>query len=172
LSGKEMDLKGLLEQKKSGILQRWVDLTLETYPPEAQDFLRKQEDPFANPVGSTIRGGLEEIYRELLLGADSQIGPLLEGIVKIRAIQNFSPSVAIAFLPFLKQVIKEGLRKEIQENRLFGELWELEARIDKLTLQAFDLYMGCREKIYQIRIKELKNGSGRFGERMNSLQKT
>ena len=167
-----MDLKVLLTQKRSSILQRWIDLTLKTYPPDAQNFLRRQEDPFANPVGSTIRDGIEGIYKELLLGADSQIGSFLEGIVKIRAIQNFSPSVAIAFLPFLKQVIKEELGKEIQENWLFGELWELEARIDKLTLQAFDLYMRYREKIYQIRIKELKNGSTRLGEWMNSRQKT
>ncbi len=153
-----MDLKSLLVRKSSGILQKWFDLTLKTYPPDAQDFLGEEGDPFANPVGSTIRSGLEGIYRELLLGVDSQIGPFLESIVKIRAIQNFSPSVAIVFLPFLKQVIKEELGKEIQENWLFGELWELEARIDRLTFQAFDLYMGCREKVYQIRIKELKNG--------------
>jgi hypothetical protein len=167
-----MDLKSLLVRKSPGILQRWFDLTLRTYPPDAQNFLGEEGDPFANPVGSTIRNGLEGIYRELLPGVDAPIGPFMEDIVKIRAIQNFSPSVAIAFLPFLKQVIKEELGKEILENWLFGDLWELEARIDKLTLQAFDLYAGCREKIYQIRIKELTNGSSRFGERMNSLQKT
>jgi hypothetical protein len=153
----EMDLKGLLVGKKSSILQRWLDLTLETYPPEAQNFLGKEGDPFGNPIGSTIRNGLEDIYRELLRGEDSQIGPFLEDIVKIRAIQNFSPSVAIAFLLFLKQVIKEEMGKEIQENWLFGELWELEARIDRLTFRTFDLYMECREKLHRIRIKELKN---------------
>jgi hypothetical protein len=154
-----MDLKGLLLRKKSSILQRWLDLSLETYPPEAQNFLGKERDPFANPIGSTIRNGLEDIYRELLRGEDSQIGPFLEDIVKIRAVQNFYPSVAIAFLPFLKQVIKEEVGKEIQENWLFGELWELEAGIDRLTFRAFDLYMECREKLHQIRIKELKNGA-------------
>jgi hypothetical protein len=152
-----MDLKGLLVRKRSSILQRWFDLTLETYPPEAQNFLGGEGDPFANPTGSTIRNGLEDIYRELLEGGDSQMGPFLEGIVKIRAIQDFSPSVAIAFLPFLKQVIREEVGKEVRENRLFGEIWELEARIDRLTFRAFDLYMECREKLYRIRIKELKN---------------
>jgi hypothetical protein len=154
-----MDLKGLLVRKKSSILQRWLDLTLETYPLEAQNFLGKEGDPFANPIGSTIRNGLEDIYRELLRGQDPQIGPFLEDIVKIRAVQNFSPSVAVAFLPFLKQVIKEEVGKEIQENWLFGELWELEAGIDRLTFRAFDLYMECREKLHRIRIRELKNGA-------------
>jgi hypothetical protein len=36
------------------------------------------------------------------------------------------------------------------------ELSALETRIDRLALLAFDCYMKCREKIYEIRLGELR----------------
>ena len=38
----------------------------------------------------------------------------------------------------------------------FDELTAFENRIDHLSLLAFDLYVGCREKIYEIKANEVK----------------
>ena len=95
-----MKLEKLLSQKKSIILKRWWDTILETYPADAKRFLKKQNDRFSNPVGNTISEETENLYGELLDEQDidpDRISPILDRIIRVRAIQDFSPSQAIAF---------------------------------------------------------------------------
>ncbi len=42
------------------------------------------------------------------------------------------------------------------------ELAALESRIDDMALLAFDLFMGCREKIYELRANEVRNRTVRL----------
>jgi len=121
-------------------------------------FLKKQKDRFANPVGYTISQGIEGLFEELLQGMDSgKVSSFLDNIVRVRAVQDFPPSQAMAFIFLLKKVIKEELKSEIRENGLAEELLIFESKIDALALLSFDIYMKCREKIYEIRVKEVKN---------------
>jgi len=163
-------LTNLLLQKRSTILQKWFHLILETYPADTQRFLKEQKNRFANPVGSTIFHGIEGLFEELLRGMDCEkLLPFLDNIIRIRAVQDFSPSQAIVFIPLLKKIIREELESEIRENRLLEELLEFESRIDQLALQAFDIYMRCREKVYEIQAKELRNRSSKLLERINLI---
>ena len=133
-------------------------MILETYPPDAAKFFKQEGNCFANPVGYTLLGEIEPLYRELLEGLDAEkISPFLDRIIRIRAIQDFSPSEAVAFVYFLKKVIREELASEIHENRLYEDLLKFDSRIDELALIAFDTYMQCREKIYEIRVDEVRN---------------
>jgi hypothetical protein len=66
---------------------------------------------------------------------------------------------------FLKDVIREYTQKEISEARLFNELLLFESKIDMLSLIAFNLYMQCREKIYELKANEMKNRTFRAFER-------
>ncbi len=133
-------------------------MILETYPADTSRFLKKQKDRFANPVGSAISQGIEGLFDELLQGMDSgRVSTFLDNIIKVRAVQDFSPSQAMAFIFLLKKVIREELGGEIQEDGLAEELLRLESRIDILALLSFDIYMKCREKIYEIRVNEVKN---------------
>jgi len=158
-----MNLKKILSQKRSAIQQRWLQLTLETYPKDTLRFLKKQKNRFANPVGSTISKEIENIYEELLKGIDvERVSPILERIIKIRAIQDFTPSQAVSFIFLLKRVIQEELKTEIRENRLSDEVLIFESSIDDLALLGFDIYSKCREKIYELRSKEAKNQVSRL----------
>lgn len=133
-------------------------MILETYPADTSTFLKKQKDRFANPVGSTISQGIEGLFDELLKEMDSdKVSTFLDKIIRVRAVQDFSPSQAMAFIFLLKKVIREELGREIRENGLAEELLKLESRIDILALLSFDIYMKCREKIYEIRVNEVKN---------------
>lgn len=155
-----MKLDKLLSQKKSTILSRWLDSILETYPSYTKRFLKKQSDQFANPVGQTLSKELEKLYQELLSGRDidpDRVSPVLDRIVRIRAIQEFSPSQAVGGLFSLKKVVREELRKEILKHGLSDGLHAFESRIDALMLIAFDVYMVCREKIYEISANQIKN---------------
>ncbi|MBW2145835.1 MAG: RsbRD N-terminal domain-containing protein [Deltaproteobacteria bacterium] len=163
-----MKLENLLSQKKSIVLKKWFYLILETYPADTSRFLKKEKNPFANPVGHTISKEMEALYEELIRGMDyDKVSPFLDNIIRIRAIQNFSPSRAIAFVFLLKKVIRDELGKEIKENRLFEKLVEFESRVDELALLSFDIYMKCREKLYEIRANEVRNRSFRLLERAN-----
>jgi hypothetical protein len=166
-----MKLEDLLKQKASHIRKRWLALIIETYPADSQRFLREQKDRFANPVGTTLARAVETLYHELLHGMDSEkINASLDEIVRIRAVQDFTPARAMAFMFLLKKVLKEELRQEIKESAAAcEELLALESRVDEMALRGFDLYMNCRERIYEIRAKEAKNQVSRLLQKAGLL---
>ena len=152
------NLKNLLSEKRSNILKRWLQSVLETYPADSQRFLKKQKDPFANPIRYTISREIENIFDELLNGMDAErISPMLDRIIRMRAVQDFSPSQALSFVYLLKKVIREELKTEISQGRLFDEFLRFESRIDEMALIGFGIYMTCREKLYEIRANQAKN---------------
>ncbi len=141
-------------------------MVIETYPADTAQFLKSQKDPFANPVGRTILRSLEPLFDELLGGMDGEtLASLLDPIIRIRAIQSFFPSQAIGFIFFLKNAVRENLIKEIAENKIAAELLVFESKIDQLGLIAFNLYMKCREKIYDLKANEIRNRTLRAFER-------
>jgi hypothetical protein len=157
----ETNLQKLLLEKKSDVLKKWLNLLFESYPAEASSFLKKEKDPFANPAAYEFQQGLGGIYEALLGEMDSDsLSAFLDQIVRIRAIQELSPSRAIAFIFLLKNVLRETLGEGIRQNGMFEDLSELESRIDGLALLSFDVYMNRREKIYQMRIDEVKRRVG------------
>jgi len=155
-----MRLNNLLEQRKTTIIKDWFALAVETYPPDTASFLKRQRDPFANPVGRTVSRGLEALFNELLKEMDYEtITSFLDPIIRIRAIQNFSPAQAISFIFLLKKVIRENTKKEVPREQLFNELLLFESKIDQLVMIAFNLYMQCKEKIYDLKANEMRNST-------------
>ena len=163
-----MKLESLLTQKKAAVLEKWRDLIVQTYPADASEFLKRDKDRFNNPVGYTIASGTEGIYDALLEGSTSNVlSSTVDSIIKIRAVQDFSPSQAVAFVFLLKKAIREQLAAEMRENGLSRQLLAFESKIDELALLTFDSYMRCREKIHDIRVNEIRNGTFKLRERIN-----
>lgn len=153
-----MRLNNLLAQRKTAIIKNWFALAVETYPPDTASFLKRQKDPFANPVGKTISRGLEALFNELLSEMDHEtIISFLGPIIRIRAIQNFSPSQAVGFIFLLKKAIRKNIKKEASEEQLLNALLLFESKIDELGMIAFNLYMQCKEKIYDLKANEMRN---------------
>ena len=75
----------------------------------------------------------------------------------------------MSFLFLLKDVIRDSLEKEIREDSVMKELVELESRIDRLALLSFDIYMKCRERIYEIKADEVKRLTFRLLQRANLI---
>ena len=152
-----MQIATLLSQKKAAILGRWLAMIFESYPPETAIFLRKEKNRFDNPAGYRISEGLEGLYGALLQEMErDQVLTCLDEIIRIRALQNFTPSQALAFIFLLKVVIREELAGEILKENLAVEILDLESRIDGLALLGFDVYTKRREKIYEIKADEAK----------------
>lgn len=152
------DLEKILIESRAAILQEWFNHVVETYPDETARFLKSQKDPFANPVGRAVRNGVEDLFDELLRGLNREhAGACLDPMIRIRAIQNFTPSEAIGFIFSLKPVIRKIIGRKIAERNLSQEVHAFESKIDDLGLIAFDIYMKCREKIYEIKANEFRN---------------
>jgi len=155
----DMDLKGQLRAKKSAILKKWFDAVAATYPDNTASFLKKQKAQFTNPVGYTLSEGLEGLYESLLKGMiPDTVKLFLDSIIRIRAIQEFAPSEAVSFIFMLKKIARQELGSEVlQQPRLNEEMTAFESSVDELALYAFDIYMTCREKIYDLKANEARS---------------
>jgi hypothetical protein len=152
-----MQLTTHLTEKKSAILGRWLTTIFESYPPETAIFLRKEQNRFDNPVGYRVSEGLEGLYHALIQDFERErVLTFLDEIIRIRALQNFSPSQALAFIFLLKNVIRAELAEEIRKEDLGAEVLELESRIDGLALLGFDVYTKRQGKLCEIKVSEMK----------------
>jgi len=153
-----MSLKEHLQENRSAIVDQWFETVVGTYQEETRGPLRRQNAPFTNPVGFNTRQGLEGLFDGLLRGMmPSETSRFLDGIVRIRAVQDFTPSDAVRFIFQLKTVVRKQLGEALKEQAMAEELVSFELSIDDLALFAFDLYMQCRESIYDIKAKEARS---------------
>ena len=165
-----MSLKTLLKERKSAILERWFDSILETYPADTKHFLRTKKDRFENPVAHRISSGIEGIFDQILNDEKAEeASPFLDKVIRIRAVQDYSPSQALAFIFDLKGLVREAVVEDTHEGQLSEELWRFEQKIDEVGLLALDIYMKCREEIYELRVNEVKRSVSRLIERANMI---
>lgn len=151
-----MKLNEIIDSRKARILKHWVQYLIDTYPPESSKFLNSDKDRFSNPIGSTIVTETGLILEDLVAGkTPDQMGPSLERIVRLRAVQDFAPSEAVGFVFLLRKAIREALSPEERE-ALGQELIETDERIEAIALKAFDLYLECVRGLYEIRVTEEK----------------
>jgi hypothetical protein len=155
----DINLKKKLVEQKSAILKKWFNAVADTYPDSTAGFLKKQKAQFTNPVGYTLAEGLDGLYESLLQGMiPDTVSTFLDGIVRIRAVQEFTPSEAVAFIFHLKKIVRQELGSEFtQQQRMIEELAAFDSAIDDLALFSFDIYMKCREKIYELKANEARN---------------
>jgi len=166
-----MNLNDLLSEKRSDILQKWFDLIIESYPQETAIFLKSRKNQFGNPVGHVILEGIEEIYKEVSGEPNPEkVSVYLDNIIRIRAIQEFSPSKALSFLFLLKKVIRAEVANAAREYHMLEELSVIESRIDDLVNLSFDIYMQCREKIYELKANEVRNWTYRLLKNTNMVK--
>jgi hypothetical protein len=142
-------LADLLSESKDDLISKWFDQILVQYPA-----INKQ-DQFQNPVGYRLKSGLSILFDSLVLpGNVDGARQALENIVRIGAIQNFPAAQAVAFVFTFKTIIRKQFTAEIGSR--LDEIIAIENGIDAMALRAFDLYVTCREQIYELKIEENK----------------
>jgi hypothetical protein len=147
----------LLEKRKDTIVERWVDAVLSAYPPESAALFQAQRDPFANPLGHSVREGTQGIFQTILDGMDQEdLRTHLDKIVRIRAVQQLTPSEALSFVFSLRSIVREVIPEAVAEARHQEGLAEMDRNIDGVALAAFELYAARREELSQLRINEVK----------------
>ena len=160
--------RDILKESQSAIVDRWLADTLATYQSGAAEFFQHTKDPFANPVGNALIKGMAGIFECLLAERplESTRGNLDE-IIKIRAVQDFSPSQALSFVFLLKNAVRVELGGKIDNPELLADLAEFESRIDQVALLAFEIYTNCREQVYNLRVDEVKRSVSAIMTRFN-----
>lgn len=154
-----MKIIQLLVEKETVIIKRWLKHVLAAFPVDGARFLEKQNDRFSNPLGANFSEGLTALFRNLRSDEPGDVTATLEQLMKVRAVQvEDTPAESLAFIFALKDIIREECRKE-WSSELDGEWPQFGARIDQLALQAFDLYMVSRERLFQVRLRELQSGN-------------
>ena len=114
-------------------------------------FYQNQKDAFANPVGSTTKQSLTKLFYALLNPQeDAALTDLIDPLIRIRAVQDFTPSQATGFVFLLKPIVRKYFKKN-KKNFDLDELLEMESRIDRLALVGFNVFMSCREQIYSMK---------------------
>ena len=153
-----MGLEKALAKKRDTIVADWFDMVAKTYAPDTAHFLKQNKDPFTNPVGGYIAAGLAGLFDQILHGPDQETTrKFLDPIVRVRAVQNFSPSKAVAFVLILKKIVRKHLPIDPKNTRQVKELIDFEDRVDAMSLFAFDIYTQCREQIFALKANEEKD---------------
>lgn len=159
-----MALSDQLRAESSAIAERWLADTLACYSDAARLAFR-QEDPFANPVGHALRTGTRAAVEALIAGrSPSEIAACLDEIIKIRAVQAFTPSQAVGFVFLLKEIKKEirGQNYLADSSKIgLTPFAELDRQVDQIALAVFDIYMRYRDQVCDLRINEIKRIAGR-----------
>ncbi len=153
-----MDLKEALWNYREKIIDEWVDYTLSTY--SSSKFFKKEKDKFANPTGGTVREALSALF--LLLSKteeNADYNEAVSSLMLLRSVQEFTPSQAVAPINAVKHITREVLKKDKETRHLADELYDFDFHVDLAMLAAFDKYVACRERMYQLRVKEIKSGS-------------
>ncbi len=166
--GDYMGLIDILSGKKEIIEKKWFDMIAASYPVNASSFLKNQKEQFANPVGNTIGEAVHTVIDVLIHeGTNEKANTCLDKLVKVRAVQDFAPSMAVDFLYMLKQLLKDELKNEFHTGGVYEEFLLIESRIDTMALFSFESYLKYKEKIYELKVNEFKNMAFRLLERAN-----
>ena len=147
-----------LSAKSPAILEKWLDTLLSSYPPETVLFFKKEKDPFANPITHQLTRGLTDILTVLLEEQGAEAArTAMDEVIRVLALQNLNPSQALAFIFYLKHIVREELAQELADPSLTLAMIDLESRIDGLALLGFDSYMQRREKLCDLKVSEVKS---------------
>lgn len=147
----------LLREQTDTIVDRWAKAVLSSYASDAAEIFLKQQDPFANPVGNSVRNGTRGVFQAILNGMNpEELRSHLDSMVRIRAVQDFTPSQALAFVFALRPIVRDAIPQLETDPGLRGERTKLDRMIDGVALMAFEVYMECREELSALRVNEMK----------------
>jgi hypothetical protein len=158
-----MDITEFCSNKRSSLVDTWVNCFFSSYPLDSTGFMRTSRDRFANPVGETTRIAATLLF-DAVIGKDTDsqsVKQALHDLIWIRAVQDMPPSKAVGALFLLKDLLRAEVLPECQKSEGYSinvlkEYLAMESRIDTLGLMALDMYSEARERVFRIRVDEVK----------------
>jgi hypothetical protein len=157
----DKNFQNIVAPRKKSWTAKWLEAVMSSYPKETARFLRDTADPFANPVGATLKTGIGNLFDVLAADSfdDDAVRQALNPIIRIRSIQEMSPSAALEFITRIKSIMADDVK--FMDSSPGGQPAAekiISERADRALLIAFDLYMECVKHIYTLRAKQASNG--------------
>lgn len=164
-------IEEILRERRDALIANWKQEVRDTYPKAGRIKFTQQPTPFTDPIGHILARDLP-VLLDLVLDGEFETPRLkehLDPLCRLRSVQVFNPSQAIGFVYSLKKVVRESLTKsELSDAKVLAELLAFESRIDKLAMYAFDIYVACREDLFDLKTREANRRSDlivkHFGE--------
>jgi hypothetical protein len=158
VNARQDQFREYLRQHSDRIVKNWLDAAVASYPADTANFLKQQKDPFANPVGATLSRELDNIFQELLRETSTeQLAHSVDAVVRVRAVQDFSPSQALQVFTVLKNILRRQLDGPVRENGWQARYRELEDKVDQLCMLAFDIYVKCKEQVWELKARQAQD---------------
>jgi hypothetical protein len=156
----DKNLQNVVSSRKKSWTVKWLEAVMSSYPKETVRFLRDTADPFANPVGATLKTGIGNLFDALTADDydDEAIREALNPIIRIRSIQEMPPSAALEFITRIKSIMADDVKFVDSGGQQLNAVRKISDRADRAILIAFDLYMECVKHIYTLRAKQASNG--------------
>lgn len=154
-----MDIWGYLKEKESFIYKYWLKSFWESFG-ESSAYLSREVDQFTNPFGYHVEECFKGILEAITGEFDWQVlDPYLEKLAQIRAVQEGVPSKAVKFFVDLKGIIRENFGDDILKKFGLEAFLRLEDRINALLIRYVDFYQRYRERLFEIRLDEIKRNN-------------
>ncbi len=167
---KIMTFESVLAERKTELSEKWADLVLQTYPKETQKIWGRQKDRFQNPVGAAIIDATRDLMDLIIDWTDAEkIAQGLDTLIRIRSVQDFTPSQAISFVFLLKKLLRDEFFKNMKADGTLDDLLRFEAKIDNMALMSFDIYSKGREQIFRLRVDEVKRAQSQLLKRAGMI---
>lgn len=163
----EAMLQAILEEREDALVEAWLDRVLAAYPADGGAVFKRLTNQFANPVGHTSRDAVRILFRALASDApDPLYGEALADVLRIRAVQEMAPSVAVGWVLELKTLVRDEL-SAWWSSEISVALQSFDERVDRLALEAFDLYVVFREELASLKVKEARRHVSWIVDRLN-----
>ncbi len=154
-----MDFCDFLLENQTVLVKQWIDRAMSVYHADSLNFLTTQKDRFANPLGYKVESAIEHLYKSIRgVVDDEKMLPYLEQLLKMRAVQDHSASAAVAFIFDIKRLLRDRCRSE-KYALADDDWWTFTCQVDELAMKTFELYSASRERLYLVRLQELKSGN-------------
>jgi len=150
------NLEQLALSSHKKIATKWFEAVLASFPEDKNKFLETQDNIFKNPVGVNIKDSVKDVLKELLKEEldNENIKKLLDPVMRISAVQEFGPARATAFIFSLKEILRTEFKDKTES--FYKDLDEISKKLDILALIGFENYMECREKIFELKARHVK----------------
>lgn len=143
---------------KSNILDEWYKCMVSSlYNSDETNYIMNEKDSFINPSGFILRAALTDIFEYLFEEKElDKIDVSLEKFTKLLALKGNDAEQILAPLFLLKSKIITIIESLYSSDKGYNEISKTLSRFDSIILRVFNFYLKAREKIYEIRVNEVK----------------
>jgi hypothetical protein len=154
----DMSFLHQIEKNRTAIMSKWLGLVLPEFGKNDASLTGKFH--FENPLSYRVGIEFNKLFDYMLSEVQLTLAPVAETLIKFKALGTTSPKGVIDYPVYLKESVLESLRNYPQaQTPKEYELPAIDERTEELLFAASNFYAFTKEKIKNIKIREMKAGT-------------